>query len=117
MRWDWNKPQKQKVGEIEMNIRKLGNWELGWRVLLDLQNSGNELSLDLYKSGNELSLDLHKSSNEFSLDLHKSGNELSLDLHKFGNELSLALHINESPKWNSSLLDFFIIAYQWMTKY
>ena len=52
-------------------------------------------------------LDLHKSGNELSLHLQKSGNELSLDLHKSGNELSLDLHINESPKWNSSLLDFY----------
>ena len=29
-----------------------------------------------------------------------------LDLYKSGNELSLDFHINESPKWNSSLLDF-----------
>ena len=56
-------------GEIEMNLRSR-NLELGWRGVLDL-----------HKSGNELSLDLHKSGNEFSLDLHKSGNELSLDLH------------------------------------
>ena len=56
-------------------------------------------------------LDLHKSGNELSLDLHKSGNESSLDLHKSGNELSLDLHINESPKWNSSLLDF---SYIWL---
>ena len=41
------------------------------------------------------------------LDLHKSGNELSLDLHKSGNELSLDLHFNKSPKWNSSLLNFY----------
>ena len=41
--------------------------------------------------------------------LHKSSNELSLDLHKSGNELSLDLHINESLKWNSSLLDCFYI--------
>ena len=67
--------------EIEMNI---GNLEPGWEGVLDL-----------YKFGNELSLDLHKSGNEFKLDLQKSGIELSLDLH-----------INESPKWNSSLLDF-----------
>ena len=60
----------------------------------------------MHKSGNELSLDLHKSGNELYLDLHKSGKELSLDLHKSGKELSLDLHINESPKWNSSLLDF-----------
>ena len=71
-----------------------------------MHKSGNELSLDLYKSGNKLSLDLHKSGNKLSLDLYKSGNKLSLDLHKSGNELSLDLHINESPKWNSSLLDF-----------
>ena len=56
----------------------------------------------------ELNLDLHKSSNELSLDLHKSGDELSLDLHKSGDELSLDLHINESPKWNSLLLDFLL---------
>ena len=42
------------------------------------------------------------------LDLHKSGNELSLDLHKSGNELSFNLHINESPKWNSSLIDILV---------
>ena len=53
-------------------------------------------------------LALHKSGNELCLDLHKSGDELSLDLHKSGNELSLDLHINESPKWNSSLLDFYV---------
>ena len=52
-------------------------------------------------------LHLHQFSNELSLDLHKSGNELSLDLHKSDNELSLDLHNNKSPKWNSSLLDFF----------
>ena len=51
---------------------------------------------------------MHKSGNELSLDLHKSGNELSLDLHKSGNKLSLDLHINESPKWNSSLLDLYV---------
>ena len=72
----------------------------------ETQNLGGGGGLDFYKSGNELSLDLHKSGNELSLDLHKSGNELSLDLHKSGNELSLNLHINESPKWNSSFLDF-----------
>ena len=32
-----------------------------------------------------------------------------LDFHKSGNEFNLDLHINESPKWNSSLLDFCII--------
>ena len=41
------------------------------------------------------------------LDLHKSGNKLSLDLHKSGSKLSLDFHNNESPKWNSSLLEFF----------
>ena len=41
------------------------------------------------------------------LNLHKSGNELNLDLHKSGNELML--HINESPKWNSSLHDFYFL--------
>ena len=61
-------------GEIETNIRKFGNSE-GWRGVLDLHKSGNELSLDLHKSGNEFSLDMHKPSNELSLDLHKSGNE------------------------------------------
>ena len=61
----------------EIEIRKLGNFELG---VLDLHKSGNELSLDLHKSSNELSLDLHKSGNELSLDLYKSSNELSLDL-------------------------------------
>ena len=54
------------LGEIEINIGKLGNSEnsnflLGWRGVLDLHKSGYELSLDLYKSSNELSLDLHKS--------------------------------------------------------
>ena len=78
-------------GEIDMNIGKLGNLE-GWRRLLDLHKSGDELSSDLHKFGNELSSDLHKFGNELSLDLHKSGNELSLDLHKSGNELSLDLH-------------------------
>ena len=57
--------------EIETNIRKLGNAELGWRGVLDLQQSGNELSSDFHKSGNKLSLD--RTGNE--LDLHKSGNE------------------------------------------
>ena len=54
---------------------------------------------------------MHKSGNELSLDLHKSGNELSLDLNKSHNELSLDLHTNESPKWNSSLLDFLIFSH------
>ena len=87
-------------GEIETNLGNgrwgrlkwtLENLELGWRGVLYLHKSGNELSLDLHKSGNELSLDLHKSGNELSLDLHKSGNELSLDLHKSGNELKFRL--------------------------
>ena len=106
MRWDWNEPQKLKVGE---------DWNEHWKTqklrrvegVLHLHKSGNELSLDLHKSGNELSLDFYKSGNELSFDLYKSGNELSLDLHKSGNELSLDLHINESPKWIFSLLDFF----------
>ena len=29
-------------------------------------------------------------------------------MHKSGNELNLDLHINESPKSNSSLLDYFV---------
>ena len=78
-------------GEIKMNIRKLGNWE-GWMGVLDLHNSGNELSLDLHKTGKELGLDLHKSGNKLNLDLYESSNELSLDLYKSGNELSLDLH-------------------------
>ena len=70
-RWDWNEPWKWKVADWNKHrkTRKL------WRM-------------------------------EGVLDLHNSGNELSLDLHKSGNELSLDLHINESPKWNSPLLDF-----------
>ena len=55
--------RNRRWGEIEMNIGKHGNSK-GWRGILDLHKSGNELSLDLQKSGNELSLDLHKSSNE-----------------------------------------------------
>ena len=86
----------------------------GGRLKQTLENSKNRKGggglLNLHKSGNELNLDLHKSGNELSLDLHKSGNELSLDLHKSGNELSLDLHINESPKWNPSLLDFFCVS-------
>ena len=89
--------------EIEMN---LGNGRWGRLKQTSENSEGWRGVLDLHKSGNELSLDLDKSGNELSLDLHKLGNELSLDLHKSGNELSLDLHINESPKWKSSLLDF-----------
>ena len=71
-------------GDIEMNLRN-GRWG---EIEMNIGNSETQ------KGGGGV------------LDLHKSGNELSLDLYKPGNELSLDLHINESIKWNSSLLDF-----------
>ena len=94
--------------------RTLTSTLLGWRGVLDLLKSVNELSLDLHKSGNGLSLDLHKSGNELSLNLHKSSNELSLDLHKSGNKLSLDLHINESPKCNSSRAVEYMLYYSYV---
>ena len=87
-------------GEIKMNLGN-GRWGEIERTLENSETGKGRGVLDLHKSGNELCLDLHKSDNELSLDLHKSGNELSLDLH-----------INESPKWNSSLLDFYYCVLQ-----